>query len=155
MKYRSAMITIMIIFTMWFCMAFECSSGRDDAPGGGRGSSGDGFSRGHRLSGRWSCSSQGIKSFTFRSDGTFTRAGASSGTSSGGGTEYASGEENDGRYELSGKKLKLMTDAGDTETADIHIVPFSDEPDYSDRTPSRLSITNGSYTCLYTNVGGE
>jgi len=155
MKNRAEIITISLILTMWFCMAFECTSGRDDKSGSGPISSVDGFSPGHRLSGRWSCSSQGVKSFTFRSDGTFERAGASSGTSSGGGTTYASGEENEGTYDLNGKKLTLNLNAGESETADIRIVPFSDKPDYSEKSPTRLSITNGSYTCLYTNVGSE
>jgi hypothetical protein len=172
MKYRSAFATLSVIAAMWFCLAFECGKDNDESYSADeeqtetaeqkapekpakKSQSAKGFAKGHKLNGRWMNSDQGRKYFIFAADGTFSRTGVSSGTSSGGSTEYVSEDDNSGTYILEGQSLELNFNNGQTEQATIKINPFSDEPDYTQKTPTRLNISNGSYTGSYTNVGGN
>jgi hypothetical protein len=168
MNLKSSITTLTIVFVLWLCMAFECSKDNSENYSDEQtpvsykerlstpeNRANDGFAKGHRLSGRWMNNDQGRKYFIFHLDGTFERKGASSGTSAGGSSEYVSENENSGFYTLNGQILTLELESGESEEARIKINPFTDVADYSEKTPTRLNITNGSYTGLYTNVGSE
>lgn len=73
-----------------------------------------------QLSGRYSNSDQGIRSFTFSTDGTFQRGGASSGSVRGG--TYVSGSSNSGTYSLNGNVLNLKYEDGRAEQLKIQII---------------------------------
>ena len=103
----------------------------------------DGFSDGHKFKGRYVNTQQGIHSFTFQTDGTFTRGGAVSGDFYGG--DYVSSSHESGTYHLNGKNLKVTYENGDTEDLPIEIFNYNAGADYSQETPTQLRIDNVTY----------
>ncbi|HEY0458599.1 MAG TPA: hypothetical protein VGC97_05555 [Pyrinomonadaceae bacterium] len=101
-----------------------------------------GFEDGHLLKGRYSNADQGIRSFTFYTDGRFERGGASSGSYRGG--EYSSGSTNSGTYYLSGNTLSLTNENGDS--AGELSIEIINATDYSAESPVRLRIDGVTYT---------
>lgn len=157
MKYQSnkkysPVITLLLVFAVLFGMAFKC--GRGGTGGGGGTTTGGGgkttrnsggFEDGHVLKGRYSNSDQGIRSFTFYTDGRFERGGASSGSVRGG--EYVSGSTNSGTYYLSGNTLSLTGEDGDSAgDLRIEVLNCCETPDYSLESPVRIKIDGVTYT---------
>jgi hypothetical protein len=162
MKRKSSIITLLLILAVLFGMAFKCGKGGGntrtrtrnntrntpaDTPPTPRTATdtGGGFEDGHALKGRYSNADQGIRSFTFYTDGRFERGGASAGSYRGG--EYSSGATNSGTYYLSGKTLSLTDDDGNSAgDLRIEIVSFYETPDYSAESPATLKIDGVGYT---------
>ena len=94
------------------------------------------------LKGRYVNTDNGIRSFTFKTDGSFERAAAASGSV--GGTEYDASKQNTGKYQLNGESIKLTYDDGSTENLPIAIYP-STEKDAKPETPFRITIDNVTY----------
>ncbi len=105
----------------------------------------DGFSDGHKLSGRYQNSAAGFRYFTFYTDGTLTRAGASSGDFRGG--DYVTGSHDGGTYHLSGNNLHVIYQNGDTEDLSIEIGGLHvDQNSYEKENPAQLKINHVIYT---------
>ncbi len=152
MHRQSKLISVALVFVMWFGMALKCgsdngggssTSGKGSSPSSSRSSS-NGFEDGHKLKGRYSNSDQGIRSFTFDTDGTFQRGGAVSGTTRSG--EYSAGSSDPGTYRLSGKTLSVEYEDGRTENLSIDIPTDPSDADYTQESPTRLRINNVFYT---------
>ena len=103
----------------------------------------NGFSNGHKLKGRYVNTEQGIRSFTFKTDGSFARGGAVSGTARG--TDYVASSHESGTYTLNGNNLKVTYENGDTEDLPIELFSYNAQSDYSQETPTRLRINNMTY----------
>ena len=103
----------------------------------------DGFSDGHRLSGRYVNTDGGIRSFTFSTDGSFIRAGATSGDFRGG--NYATGSHDSGTYHLKGRNMNLTYENGDTDDLPIEIFSYNDQNDYSLESPAQIKIHHVLY----------
>jgi hypothetical protein len=109
--------------------------------------SSQGFEDGHKLKGRYVNTDQGIRSYTFQTNGSFEKGGANSGEFHGG--DYVTGSQNAGTYQLNGKTLKLSFENGATQEVPIEIFKLNGEkPDYNLESPAQIRINN----VLYVNV---
>jgi hypothetical protein len=142
-----------LLFLLLFCSAisFNCNNSSDTpAPGTDQplenSKKTGGFADDHKLSGRYINTANGIRSYTFKTDGTFAKGGAVSGEFRGG--DYAAGSHDEGTYRLNGNTIQLTYTNGDKEDLPIEIYPPNDQNDYSLETPGQLKINN----IVYVNV---
>lgn len=103
----------------------------------------DGFSDGHKLSGRYVNTDAAFRIFTFNTDGSFVRAGATSGDFRGG--DYATGSHDSGTYHLGGKNLHVAYLNGDTDDLPIEIFSYNGQNDYSLESPAQIKIHHVLY----------
>lgn len=162
-KYNSS-INLILIFAVLFGVAFKCSNdnrniiskrrtsptprspNKTNVEPDKENSNEEGFEDGHQLKGRFVNTDQGIRSFTFYTNGKFERGGADSGNTRGG--EWVYGSKNSGTYEIKGKTLTVNYQEGGSEEFSIEIFSCCETPDYSLETPAQLKINR----VLYTNV---
>ena len=139
-KYSIISLMLYIFLTMFFSNCNDNNS--SDSPvskEAGTNSNSIGFENGHVLKGRYSNSDGGIRSFTFYTNGTFERAGASSGELSGG--DYTTGSTNSGTYFLSGNTLKVTYQNGENEELPVEVrIWTGKEPEYNSESPKELRI---------------
>ncbi len=138
-RNQSSILSLLIVAAVLFGMALKC---------GGSAESRDGFPDGHKLDGRYINTNQGIQSFTFSTDGTFQKSGASSGSIPGGNGDYVSGSTISGTYHLDDHTLTLKYEDGKKEEREIEIFNCCKQPDYSQQTPAQIKLNH----VLFTNV---
>jgi hypothetical protein len=94
------------------------------------------------LSGRYRNTESGIRSFTFKTDGSFERAAAASGEING--TTYDASKHNAGNYQIDGENIRLTYLDGSVDNLPIVIYP-STEKDAKPETPFRITIDHVTY----------
>jgi len=94
------------------------------------------------LNGRYVNTESGIRSFTFKPDGSFERGAAASGTVNG--TDYDASKHNAGNYQLNGESIRLTYVDGSIENLPVAIYP-STEKDAKPETPFRITIDHVTY----------
>jgi hypothetical protein len=133
MKRHTRVLPLTLIFFV-FAM-ISCSN---------NGGSAQGFESGHKLKGRYVNTDQGIRSYTFQTNGTFEKGGANAGDFRGG--DYVTGSQNSGTYELNGNTLKLTFENGQTQEVPISIFKAGGgTPDYRLESPGQMTINHVMY----------
>lgn len=138
MKNKTAMISLMLVLSVWFGVAFKC--GGTDGPGGIDPKLG--FTDGHKLAGRYK-KSDVFQYFTFSDNGTFEQSAAISETIRGG--SVVGSTSTSGTYYVSGNTLSLTYADGVKKQMRIEVFNCCAAPDYNQQSPAQLKLNGGIY----------